>query len=99
MPFLSDVVPDVPLIAASDTAFMSPDVRIPVDELVDVELESLRLADVLGIEVDVVGEVVQAGNQGFVCVGKPLRRKIANEVIVPEGVRINGGSANIHLRS
>jgi hypothetical protein len=40
-PMLSHIVPSIPFVAAGDSAFMSPDERLPPEELVNVEFQSL----------------------------------------------------------
>jgi hypothetical protein len=40
-PLLIDVVPDVPLVASGDTAFMSPDKSQAIKKLVYIKLKSL----------------------------------------------------------
>src|SRR5436853_7517831 len=61
MPLLSLVVPDVPLMAAGDTTFVSPDEGLAVHELIDIELESLGGGDISDVEVDVLSETVGGG--------------------------------------
>ena len=82
-PLLIDVVPDIPLMAASDPAFVSPDEPLPVEELVEIELQGLGQLQVGSVEVHVVGKVVEGRNQGVICVRQTLRRKVSDQVIVP----------------
>ena len=83
-PFLRLIRPGVPLISTVNAAFVAPDIGLTTDKLVDVELKCLRVAGVSYPEVNVIGEVVQRRHQGLAEIGKPLRREIADQMVVPE---------------
>src|SRR5262249_24769430 len=94
------IVPGVPLITAKDATFVPPDVGFSADELVDIELQGLRVIDVHDPEIDVVGEVVQGWNNGFVVVLQSLLRYGTDQMHVPERVRpLNCAAALNRLRS
>ena len=67
------IVPGVPFISAKDPAFMTPDVGFAANELVNVKLKRLRVVDIAYPEVDVIGEVMQVRDDGFVCVFDTMR--------------------------
>jgi len=52
---------------------MSPDVGVAADELVDVELQGLRDLEVCDVEVNVIDEVVEVGDDFVAVVGQALR--------------------------
>ena len=62
MPLLSGIVPDIPLIPAGNSAFMSPNEGLPIHKLVNVELESLGCIDICGVEVNVISKIVNIRN-------------------------------------
>src|SRR5215831_19543352 len=97
-PFHVDVIPDVPLVPAFYAALMTPRKSHAVEELVNVELERLRHSQIASIKVDVVGEVVQRWNQRVIGIGQPLRRKISDQMVIPEHIGIVHVSANVELR-
>src|SRR5438445_5601667 len=97
MPLLSLVIPDVPLMAAGDTTFVSPDEGLAVHELIDIELESLGGGDISAVEVDVVSEIVGVGVNFLIHVGEAVGRKITDEVIVPERVSVLSLAADVEL--
>ncbi len=98
MPGLAGIVPDVPLIASGDPAFVAPNIGIAIDELVDVELQCLRNADILHVKIDVVGKVVKVGDDRVVVVGHALRREVSDQVVIPKHIRVNSLTANVHPR-
>ena len=57
-PMASRIAPGVPFVAASDPAFVTPDVRLPPEELVDIKLQRLRIGGVSDPKPHVVGEIV-----------------------------------------
>ena len=85
-PLVIYVVVDVPLVPASNPALMSPNVGLSAHELVDVELHGLRHAGISHPEVNVIGEIMQARNDGVIGVLQPLGRHAANQMDVPECV-------------
>src|SRR5579872_1533365 len=85
-PLVIHVIVDVPLMPAGDSALMAPNVRFPASELVDVELHSLRNARIFHPEIHVISEVVKGRVQSVFSVRETLRRKTANEVVVPEHI-------------
>ena len=94
-PLLLPVVPRVPLMTTGYAALMAPNVRLPAHELIDVELERLRIIGIVDPEVDVVGKVVEGRNQRFAEIWKTLRRKVSDQVIVPKDVRPLRGAAAV----
>jgi len=54
---------------------VSPDERLTIDELVDIELERLGCADIGRVEIDVVGEIVDIGTIEWPVSGKPCEEK------------------------
>src|SRR5215813_9810093 len=72
------IIPSVPLISPKNPAFMTPYIRLAADELVDIKLKRLRVVNISYPEVNVVGEVVQVGDDGLICVFKALRGHAAD---------------------
>lgn len=99
MPLLVRIIPNVPLIAACDPAFVSPDVRLTVQKLVDVELQGLRGVQVFGKEINVIHKIVRVGIDVIVAIPHPLGRELADQVIIPKYVRVLGLAANGELHS
>ena len=97
MPFLSGIVPRVPFIPAGDAALVSPNIRMAVHELIDVELKGLCGADVTGEEINVIDKIVRAGVDAVIGIPHILRRKLSDEVVIPEYVRICGFAADGEL--
>jgi len=64
--------------------------------LIDVELQCLRGTNIRRVEMDIVSEVVDIGNDGVPSIREASRRKIADQVIVPQPIGIDGLSSNIH---
>ena len=83
------IVPNIPLIAASYSAFMSPDEALTVEKLVDVKFHSLGKINVVCPEINVIREVVQRWNNSMVFIQHALRGSVADQVIVPETVAIS----------
>src|SRR5579864_7773097 len=73
MPLLAWIIPDVPFIPSGDAAFVSPDEGLTIDELIDIELQRLRSTYIGRVEIDVVGEVMDVGNDGVIRIGQTLR--------------------------
>ncbi len=67
------VVPDVPFMASGNAAFMSPDMTLAAEKLIDVEFQRLRHRQVVAKEVDVVNEVVHVWHNHLVVIGNSLR--------------------------
>ena len=86
VPLLTGIVPDVPLIATGDPAFVPPNVGLATDELVDIELQCLRDAGIFNIKINIVGEVVEVGDDRLVGVGHALRGEVSYQMVVPEDV-------------
>src|SRR5712691_7351259 len=87
-PFLTWIVPDVPLVSSNNPAFVAPNERLAIDELIDIELQRLGGADIGSKKIDVIGKVVDVGNNCVTSIGKTLRGKITDQVIVPERVGV-----------
>src|ERR1700676_3647389 len=98
-PILAGIAPGIPLMASSNSAFMSPDEGFSIHKLVDIELQRLRYLDVRNPEIHIVGEIVKAWREGLAGIRKPLRREVSNQMIVPEHVRKNSLSADVRLSS
>src|SRR5260370_36904560 len=81
-PLASNVVVDIPRVAACESALMPPNEGVPADELVDVELKRLGDTCIGDPEINVIGEVVECGYERMAGVGQPLRTKIPHHVIV-----------------
>ena len=73
MPGLACIVPDVPLMASRNPAFVSPDKGLAIDELVDVKLQRLRNGYVVAVKVDVINEIVSGRINGSAGVRLALR--------------------------
>ena len=73
-PFRVLVITNVPLIPGGNAAFVAKNKSHSAEELVNVELERLRGAEVVDIKIDIVGEVVHRWNQAAVAVERSLRR-------------------------
>lgn len=85
LPMLPVVDRDVPPVRAiGNAALMSPDERLAVDKLIDVELQRLCFGEIGPVEINVVSEIVQGLIQRMVSIGQVLRGKIADEVIDPD---------------
>ena len=65
---------------------MTPNERLSVDKLIDVKLHGLGFVHVIDPEVEVVGELVEAWNEGFVLVEQILGRLASHQMVVPERV-------------
>src|ERR1700722_3549537 len=96
VPGPSGIVPDVPLIATGDAAFMSPNVGVAANELVDIEFQRLRDAEIFDVKIDVVSEVVKGRDDRLVGVGHALRGEVPDQVIVPEDIGVVGLAADLH---
>src|ERR1700690_2495075 len=96
MPPLSGIVPYVPLLPAGNPAFVSPDERLAVKELIDIEFQRLGNTQIRRVEIDVVGEIVHIRNDGVVVIREALGREITDQVIVPQRIGIDGLPSHIH---
>ncbi len=54
------VIPNIPFVAAGDATLMTPDERLSIDELVDVEFQRLRSGQIVSVEIYVIDEMAQA---------------------------------------
>ena len=72
VPCLTGIIPDVPLIATRYPAFMPPNVGIAINKLVDIELQRLGGAKIIGVKIDIVGEIVDVGDNRVVKSGPLL---------------------------
>src|SRR5579864_200498 len=97
MPFLPRIVPNVPLIAARNAAFVSPNVRFAVDKLIDIELQGLRRVDVIAKKIYVIDKVVRLGVNAVVAIRKALRRERPDQEIIPERVRVRRLASDAEL--
>ena len=57
-PFLIHIVVNVPLMASGNAALVSPNKSLPLCELINIELDGLGIGNVLGVEINVIDEVV-----------------------------------------
>ena len=64
-PVFARIVPSVPLMATSDPAFMTPNVGFAANELVDIELEGLRVVDFSDPEINVISKVMERWHEGL----------------------------------
>jgi hypothetical protein len=62
---------------------MSPDKRLATDELIDIEFNRLGCGQIGYIEVNIVGEIMQIGNDRVVWIRHSLGRKISDEMVIP----------------
>jgi len=58
-PLRVGVVPDVPLVASSDTALVSPDQRETIEVHADIELQDLYQRKLSSVEVRIISEVMK----------------------------------------
>ena len=63
-PLLFEVVPNIPFVPTQDVALVAPNQTQPIKIHADVELQNLRDPEVRGIEVEVIGEVMQRRKEG-----------------------------------
>src|SRR5258708_4543389 len=96
-PLLVLVVVDVPFVPARNTTFVAKDETLVVKELVDVKLQSLRKSQIISIKVNVVGEVMQSGDQRMLRVGHALRGGRANQEVVPQCVREGNTASDVEF--
>src|SRR6476620_8075651 len=87
-PFLIHIVIYVPLVSASNSALVPPNESLRLGELIDIKLKSLGIGNILGVEINVIDEVVGIIGQSVAVIRKSLRRKRSHQVIVPEDIRI-----------
>src|SRR5581483_1853948 len=87
-PLALRVIPNVPLASARNTTFMPEDETHPPEELIDVELQSLRHTEIVSIEIHIVGKVVDRGDDGLIAVVHPLGRVLSDQMVVPKGVGV-----------
>jgi len=76
---------------ANNAAFVSPNVALAIlrtCELINVELESLRIRDVFSVKINVIDEVVSVVGERVFIVRKSLCRERTYEVVIPENVRV-----------
>src|ERR1700687_2831011 len=92
-----DVVPNIPHMRTFNPALGTPSESHAIEKLVDIKLQRLRHIEVAAVEIHVVGEVVKCRYESMARVGKPLRREVADQVVVPEYIRIRLGSADVEL--
>ncbi len=88
VPCLFRIIPNVPLVAASDAALVPPDVRLAIQKLVDIELQGLRGSQVLRKKVNIIDKVVGVGVDAVAWIPHSLRRELADQVVVPKYIRV-----------
>jgi len=108
-PFLIHIVIYVPLVSASNSALVPPNESLRLGELIDIKLKSLGIGNILGVEINVIDEVVGIVGQCIAVIWQPLRGERPYEVIIPENIRIRprasdtvqygGGSAECRRRN
>src|SRR5216684_6382097 len=59
------VVPNVPFVSAGYAAFVAKDEAHTIEKLINVELQGLRKAQIVSVEVHVVSEVLERRNQSL----------------------------------
>src|ERR1700691_2728437 len=92
------IVPDVPLVPSGDAALVPPDKSHAIEKLVQIELNGLGRWQIRSVKIYVVSKVVERGHQRVIGVGHPLRREIADQVIIEQHVPVRTGSAEAKLR-
>jgi hypothetical protein len=97
MPLLSGVVPNIPLVATRDSAFVTPNIGLAVHKLIDIELNRLRGANVIAKKINVVYKVVRLGVDAIVAIGQPSRRELPDQVVIPKYVGECRLAADIEL--
>ena len=85
-----DVVPCVPLMTAGDAAFVSPYEGHSVEELIDIEFQSLRSFQIAAVKINVVSEIAEGWHHFLI-------RQIFGELHVPQNVGERHGAADIKL--
>jgi hypothetical protein len=75
-PLLVDIVVRIPFVATRDAAFVTPDESLSIfgaGELINIELEGLRIIDVRRVEVKIVDEIMGVIRDGVASVGQTNR--------------------------
>ena len=96
-PCLVLIVPDVPFVTPSDATFMSPDVGFPIHELVNVKLQRLSGCNVGRVKIDIVSKIMKSRDNRMILVRQALRRKIPNEMVIPQNIGESRFAAYIGL--
>ena len=85
-PFPIHIVIYIPFVSAGNSALVSPNESLPLGELIDIKLKRLGIGNILGIEINVIDEVVGIVGQRIAVIRKPLRGERSHKVIVPEDI-------------
>src|SRR5260221_6422630 len=93
-PAIVRVVPDGPDMTDRNPAFRPENITSSTRKMVDIELDRLGGFQVGAKKVHVVYEVVQAGNNGLVYIRETLSRKVSNQLVVAQCIRVRSGAAD-----
>ena len=96
-PMRVDVVPDVPRVFAEIVALVPEYQSQAIEVHADVEFKNLHQAEIRGIEVGVVGKIVQGWNQLVIIVRQALRRIRADQRIAEQNICVRMCAAQIEL--
>src|ERR1700740_139104 len=83
LPITILIIPNVPLVPARNTALVSPDESHVAEELVDVKLQGLGRPEVISVKINVVGKVMQPGDNRLIVIRHALRRGGADQMVIP----------------
>ena len=56
---MSGVVPNIPFVAPRNAALVSPNIRVAVYELIDIEFQSLSGSNLIAKKINVINKVVR----------------------------------------
>src|SRR6202011_1400267 len=82
-PSTIDVVPNPPDLAVDHLALRAEHEAEAIEELTDVELNIFGELQVGAVEVGIVGQIMNRGNDGVAGVRQALRGTVADQVVVP----------------
>ena len=83
-----NVVPGVPFMTAGNTALMSPNERLAIEKLIDIEFQGLGDFQVGAVEVDVIRKIMEVGDRLFI-------GQVFGELHIPENIGERQGTADI----
>lgn len=88
MPLLSRVVPNIPFVAPGNAALVSPNVRVAVHKLIDIEFQSLRGSKLIAKKINVIHKIVRRRIDAVTAIGYALRREWSDQVVVPQYIGV-----------
>ena len=97
--FALGIIPDIPFVAAGDAAFVAEDEAHAIEELIHVELKRLGETEGAAVEVNIISEIVIGIHLVVIVIRHALGRLGTDEVVVPDGIAVIGGSAEVVFRS